>query len=118
MNYIIDYQCSCGKEHKRVEMTVKQIGRCDCGLDAPMVNCQEAETFSNRANNHNIIPDIEPYRSQIDGSVITSRTKHRNHLKDHGCIEVGNEKQTNKVPVQPKGLRDEIGKAVYTHLGG
>ena len=72
----------------------------------------------NRKNTGNIIPDIQPYRSQIDGSMITSRAKHRNHLKDHGCIEVGNEKQTNKAPVQPKGLRDEIGKAVYQHLGG
>lgn len=67
--------------------------------------------------NYGIIPDIQPYKSQIDGSMIDSRTKHRNHLKQHGCIEVGNEKQQPKKPEPPKGLRDAIGKAVYQHLG-
>lgn len=38
---------------------------------------------------HNIIDDIEPYQSTIDGSVIGSRSKHRAHLKQHGCVEVG-----------------------------
>lgn len=38
-----------------------------------------------------VISDITPYISQIDGSVISSRSKHKQHLKDHGCIEVGNE---------------------------
>ena len=39
-----------------------------------------------------VISDITPYISQIDGSLITSRSKHKAHLKEHGCIEVGNEK--------------------------
>lgn len=38
-----------------------------------------------------IISDIKPYISQIDGSLITSRSRHKAHLKEHGCIEVGNE---------------------------
>jgi len=67
--------------------------------------------------NFGIIPEIQPYRSQIDGSMITSRTQHRNHLKNNGCIEVGNEKQTQRKPEEPKGLKDAIGKAVYQHLG-
>lgn len=67
--------------------------------------------------NSGIIPEIQPYRSQIDGSMIDSRTKHRNHLKRHDCIEVGNEKQKPRKPEPIKGLRDAIGKAVYQHLG-
>lgn len=39
-----------------------------------------------------VLNDIDPYISQIDGSLITSRSQHREHLKAHGCIEVGNEK--------------------------
>lgn len=39
-----------------------------------------------------VMKDIDPYVSQIDGSLITSRSQHRDHLKAHGCIEVGNEK--------------------------
>lgn len=38
-----------------------------------------------------IAPDIQPYQSMIDGSWITSRSKHAEHLKQHGCIEIGNE---------------------------
>ena len=39
-----------------------------------------------------VIADIDPYISQIDGSLITSRSQHRDHLRNHGCTEVGNEK--------------------------
>lgn len=38
-----------------------------------------------------VMPDIKPYRSMIDGSMITSRSEHRAHLKQHGCVEVGND---------------------------
>lgn len=37
--------------------------------------------------------DIQGYVSQVDGSWIKSRSHHRNHLKQHKMIEVGNEKQ-------------------------
>jgi hypothetical protein len=37
--------------------------------------------------------DIQGYVSQVDGSWIDSRSKHRSHLKQHKMIEVGNEKQ-------------------------
>lgn len=36
--------------------------------------------------------DIAGYVSQIDGTYIDSRSKHRSHLKQHKVIEVGNEK--------------------------
>ena len=35
--------------------------------------------------------DIQPYKSMIDGSWITSRSQHREHLRKHGCREVGND---------------------------
>lgn len=38
-----------------------------------------------------VMGDIQPYQSMIDGQMITSRSKHREHLKAHGCVEVGNE---------------------------
>lgn len=78
---------------------------------------QYARTEGRIIPNFGIIPDIQPYISQIDGSVIESRTKHRNHLRDHGCIEVGNEKVTPKAPEAPKGLRDDIARATYQILG-
>lgn len=56
---------------------------------------------------HHIQADIEPYQSMIDGSMISSRSQHRKHLKQHGCIEVGNEKMENK-PVKHRDTRKEV----------
>lgn len=53
-----------------------------------------------------IMPDIKPYKSMIDGSMITSRSKHRKHLRDNNCIEVGNESMSNPIK-KDKGLRKE-----------
>lgn len=54
-----------------------------------------------------VMPDIQPYKSMIDGSMITSRSRHREHLQSHGCIEVGNEKMETKLP-PPKDTRREV----------
>jgi hypothetical protein len=40
---------------------------------------------------HYVQPDIQPYKSMVDGSMITSRSQHRRHLKANGCEEVGND---------------------------
>ena len=55
----------------------------------------------------NIMPDIQPYQSMADGTMITSRSHHREHLKQHNCIEIGNEKMENR-PVQVKDTRREV----------
>lgn len=55
-----------------------------------------------------VFGDIEPYISQIDGRVIHSRSEHRNHLKAHRCIEVGNEKMEAKKVEPPKGLKETL----------
>jgi hypothetical protein len=54
-----------------------------------------------------VMPDIAPYKSMIDGSMITSRSVHRDHLRQHGCIEVGNEKMETKLP-PPIDTRREV----------
>lgn len=50
-----------------------------------------------------VMPDIQSYKSMIDGREITSRSRHREHLKNHGCIEIGNE-----IPktIAPRGIPD------------
>jgi hypothetical protein len=40
---------------------------------------------------HYVMGDIKPYQSMADGSIIEGRAQHREHLKRHGCVEVGNE---------------------------
>ena len=60
-----------------------------------------------------VMPDIKPYKSMIDGSTITSRSKHREHLRAHNCIEIGNEtKHLQPKPItSPPGLKDAIIRA-------
>lgn len=38
-----------------------------------------------------VMSDIEPYQSMLTGEMITSRSKHRQHLREHGCVEIGND---------------------------
>ena len=42
-----------------------------------------------------VMSDIGGYISQVDGSWIESRSKHRDHLKRHGMVELGNDVPTN-----------------------
>ena len=63
--------------------------------------------------------DIDGYVSQVDGSWITSKSKHRDHLKRHRMIEIGND-----VPMQQKKVeapnaearKRAIGEIVYSKL--
>ena len=44
-----------------------------------------------------IVPDFDkPYKSMITGEMITSRAKHREHLRRHGYREVGNDSSLTK----------------------
>jgi len=67
-----------------------------------------------------VVPDIQPYQSMIDGSMITSRSRHREHLKAHNCIEVGNDKSilnpVRKPLTSPAGLKETIARQVYEKL--
>ena len=44
-----------------------------------------------RERAHMVMSDIGEYQSVIDKSVIGGRRQHRDHLRAHGCVEVGNE---------------------------
>lgn len=76
------------------------------------------EYYANRARESGpfVIGEIEPYQSMIDGSMITGRRQHREHLRQHGCIEVGNEKLTPKAPTPPR--RDDVRRDLYRVANG
>ena len=68
-----------------------------------------------------VMSDINPYISQVDGSVIESRSKHKAHLKQHRMIELGNDvpKQHKQVDMstQSKDARKRhIAEQVYQKL--
>mgnify|MGYP001600186688 CR=1 FL=1 len=66
-----------------------------------------------------VMPDIQPYKSMITGTMIKSRSQHREHLKDHGCQELGNEplKDLNKpyegIPDAAPQQRKELIRAQF-----
>lgn len=62
--------------------------------------------------------DLQPYQSMVDGSMITSRSQHRSHLKQHGLVEVGNETQHLKAKpmTPPPGLKETLIDVVNSKL--
>jgi hypothetical protein len=49
-----------------------------------------------------VIADMQPYRSMITGEMITSRSRHNEHLREHNCIEIGNETHHLKAKEKPE----------------
>jgi hypothetical protein len=49
-----------------------------------------------RVSGPQIIRDIQPYRSIVTGEVVGGRRQHRDHLRAHDVVEVGNE------PIRPR----------------
>ena len=74
-----------------------------CGDPMPRVLCAPA-----------VMTDLEPYRSPVDGTIINSRSDHRNHLRQHKLIEVGNEKLNKPATkkIDPTGVADDIKRAM------
>ena len=66
-----------------------------------------------------VISDIEPYKSMATGEMITSRSTHRNHLKERGLVEVGNEqpkpRQTEPTKKEREALRYDIAARLDSH---
>ena len=64
---------------------------------------------------HYIMPDIQPYKSMADGSMITGRRQHREHLRQHNCIEIGNEVMETKKAL-PSDNRREVLRAQLANM--
>lgn len=78
-------------------------------IDGELVYSDDSEPQKNQAPM--VMGDIQPYISQIDGRIIGSRSKHRQHLREHGCIEVGNERMQAKTLQPAPGLKQDIIRA-------
>ena len=63
-----------------------------------------------------IMRDMEPYQSVIDGSTISSRSTHREHLSANECIELGNERFTGSASTAEQYNRVETAKAIKEHI--
>lgn len=62
-----------------------------------------------------VIRDIGEYRSPIDGQMITSRNQHRDHIRAHDVVEVGNEKigsLTPSVSTDTRAIGEQIKRRI------
>lgn len=68
------------------------------------------------AASHNVIADIAPYQSMQTGEMIGGRRQHREHLRQHGLVEIGNEHDKLKqFKVKPsvnwnEAIREQMGR--------
>ena len=103
---LYDYSCaSCGAVREEFRRSGDRHDKlaCPCGGEAEYCFAPPR-----------VQSDIEGYQSMADGSWISSRSQHRDHLKRHGCIEVGNERSPMKreVTVPRASIREEIKRTV------
>lgn len=63
-----------------------------------------------------VMSDIDGYVSQVDGSWISSRSHHRNHLKQHRMIELGNDVPKQHKPVEVSRKDQETRKRKIAEL--
>jgi hypothetical protein len=49
-----------------------------------------------------VMPDIGEYKSVVDGTFVTSRSQHREHIRRHDLVEVGNERITRREEALPR----------------
>jgi hypothetical protein len=101
------YVLGCGCGH--TEEIYRSIAKMDHELPA---HC--GVTMTRRVVAPMVAADIQPYRSMCDGTMITSRSQHRAHLRQHGVIEIGNEKIKASPTVIPDapGLKQTIADVV------
>lgn len=66
-----------------------------------------------------VMADIQPYQSMVTGEMITSRSHHRAHLKQHQLVEIGNETkylQNTRKQESPQGLKQRIAEIANAKL--
>jgi len=71
-------------------------------IDDVVVYYRDGDLGRETASGPQVVKDIEPYQSMVTGEMISGRKQHRDHLRAHNCIEIGNEKMESK-PEAPKG---------------
>jgi len=59
-----------------------------------------------------LIPDIQPYQSMVTGERIRGRAHHKRHLREHGLVEVGNERLPERKPVPMDPVHEDIKKSI------
>jgi hypothetical protein len=60
--------------------------------------------------------DIAGYKSMVTGEWIGSRSTHRQHLKEHRLVEIGNEIKAHTTKQAPKVDREQLRRDIHTSM--
>jgi len=63
-----------------------------------------------------VMADIAGYQSQVTGEWIGSRSQHREHLKQHRLVEVGNEIKAHTQKQAPRVDREQLRRDIHTSM--
>lgn len=80
---------------------------------------QEKQRMDEKSfKSHMIMPDLQPYKSMVTGEMIEGRKAHKEHLKQHRMIEIGNEGHHLKPkPYEPApGLKQRLWEVANSKL--
>ena len=68
----------------------------------------------------NLMGDIEPFVSPVDGKPVMSRAARREHNRRHGVVDIGNDQGVfkRKTPYEPRGVGEDIKRAFEEHGHG
>ena len=60
--------------------------------------------------------DIPGYKSMVTGEWIGSRSTHRQHLKEHRLVEIGNEVKAHTTKQAPRVDREQIRRDIHQSI--
>jgi hypothetical protein len=63
-----------------------------------------------------VMNDIQGYKSMQTGEWIGSRSQHREHLKTHRLVEIGNEVKAHTTKQAPRVDREAIKRDIHTAM--
>jgi hypothetical protein len=118
---------TCGNEVKNEQLEAKTDEQVFLDFWTPTLGAEEAKKSWEAKQKQPtrqasmIQSDIEGYISQVDGSWIDSKSKHRDHLKRHRMIELGNdyltEQKKHEVSKQSQEMRKRaIAEQIYSKI--
>ena len=88
--------------------------------DATLKDLVPIEEFNREPVAPFVMDDAKPYKSMATGEMIVGRAQHRDHLKRHSLVEIGDayDKGVPKPkPIQsPPGLKETLARVVYEKL--
>jgi hypothetical protein len=63
-----------------------------------------------------VMNDIQGYKSMQTGEWIGSRSQHREHLKEHRLVEIGNEVKAHTTKQAPRVDREQIRRDIHQSI--